>query len=157
MKKALNFLVRNRPMIYLLSFLFITYTSIPATTQIDPVFEPYIRFIPNSMFSLIKDSHLVVKLGIIKDKEVVAFCAKEYNLLGNLTRRLIVFDKDYWNGFSYKKRQLTLIHEFQHCLFSKKHDESLRFDGCPRSVMYPTVLSQKCIDLYYEDYLLQLL
>jgi len=153
----MNFLIRNRSMIYLLSFLFITYTSIPATTHIDTVFEPYIRFIPNSMFALIDDSHLVVKLGIIKDKEVVAFCAKEYNLLGTLTRRLIVFDKDYWDGFSYTKRQLTLIHEFQHCLFDKKHDETLRLDGCPRSLMYPTVLSQACIDRHYEDYLLQLL
>lgn len=157
MKKALNFLVRNRPMIYLLSFLFITYTSIPATTQIDPVFESYIRFIPNSMFSLIEDSHLVVKLGIIKDKEVVAFCAKEYSLLGKLTRRLIIFDKDYWNGFSYKKRQLTILHEFGHCLYNMGHDERLRPDGCPISIMYPTVLSEVCIERHYDEYLLQLL
>jgi hypothetical protein len=115
------------------------------------------RIAPMGFSSLLRESHLVIKLGIIKDKEVVGFCAKEYNLLGDLTRRLIIIDKDYWNGFSYRKRQLLLWHEIGHCLFNKKHDESFHFDGCPRSIMYPTVLSEACIELHYEDYLLQLL
>lgn len=157
MKKALNFLVRNRPMIYLLSFLFITYTSIPATTQIDPVFEPYMRITPFGFNELVKESHLVIKLGVIRDKEVVGFCAKEYNVLGDLSRRLIIIDKNYWNGFSYKKRQLLLWHEIGHCMFNKKHDDNLFLDGCPRSIMHPSVIPEKCIDIYYDSYILQLL
>lgn len=143
-------------MIYLLSFLFIAYTSTPATTQIDTVFEPYMRVAPFGFNELLKESHLVIKLGIVKNKEVVGYCSKEYSVLG-LTRRLIVIDKDYWNAFSYKKRQLLLWHEIGHCMFNKKHDEREFLNGCPRSIMHPTVLSESCIDLHYEDYLLQLL
>jgi hypothetical protein len=143
-------------MLYLITLLFFTYTTIPAKTAIEPEFEPYIRFIPMTISSIIKDSHLVVKFGDIKDREVLAFCAKDYDLFGNVNRRLVLVDKTHWDRLLPKSRQILILHELGHCLFNSKHDETLRADGCPQSMMYPTLVSTSCIDKYYAEYVLQL-
>lgn len=98
-----------------------------------------------------------MKLGKIKDKEVVGFCAKEYDIFKNITRRIIIIDKTYWDRLDYKVRQLLIWHELGHCLFNKKHDNLLMHDGCPNSIMHPTILSDRCVELHYETYLQQIL
>lgn len=143
-------------MFYLLAIILTVYTTVPAQTQIDAEFEPYMRMTSLKMGQLIADSHLVLKLGVVKDKEVVGFCAKEYSPFGDITRRLIVIDKTHWKRLSYKVRQLLLYHELAHCLLNKKHDERFRLDGCPLSIMYPTILSEYCAEEHYADYLLEL-
>jgi hypothetical protein len=53
--------------------------------------------------------------------------------------RQITIDKEYWdNTYVTEEMKISLIfHELGHCDLNRQHDETLRSDGWPTSLMYP--------------------
>lgn len=83
---------------------------------------------------------------------VAAFCR-----VWTFGKRELVFDIKYWNNISEKQRISLFFHEVGHCEGDLDHDESIKEDGyCPNSFMYPSVLSNECLNNHWDHYIKEL-
>lgn len=103
-----------------------------------------------------------------------------YNVIGPCTYgknfREIDADIDFWNKSSDQTRRVLLYHELTHCLCDRDHDykNGIKYpdadtvkgniimefmepgvlkDGCPMTIMYPYILSDKCSFAHWNMYI----
>lgn len=70
--------------------------------------------------------------------------------------KTILIDLIIWESLNDHKRQALLLHEIGHCKFKLKHNDNLKDDNCPVSIMHfsiVNVLSTECWDLYKDEYI----
>jgi hypothetical protein len=104
----------------------------------------------NKFDGILKEFNLSTKTPIIlKDLpgKAVAACNKKSK------NKIIYVNSKRWNDLSKVQKKLVLTHEIGHCDRFLKHDTRLRKDGCPVSIMYPTVFSDKCFLKYQKVYI----
>lgn len=47
----------------------------------------------------------------------------------------IILDMDTWARLNDYGREILLFHELGHCVLGRPHDDRMRDDGCPKSIM----------------------
>jgi hypothetical protein len=85
--------------------------------------------------------------------------------------REIDIDKSYWSHADALSKQALIYHELTHCLCNRyEHDygdgklypepnsnapdiKGYYDDGCPLSIMHPTVAPSVCVSEHYEEYI----
>lgn len=98
------------------------------------------------------------------------------------TYRQIELDTLFWKFSDSHQRLALIFHELTHCYCSRKHDfDGVKYpetdqekaeahkkyketgerhgyydDGCPRSIMHPTVVDGFCIQLHYGEYIMEM-
>lgn len=100
-----------------------------------------------------------------------------------ITFREIDIDEDYWQRASETSKFILLFHELTHCLCNRGHDfaKNKKYpektidkiteevfqkltkikngyfdDGCPTSLMYPSVLDDDCTHAHYQEYIAEM-
>lgn len=68
----------------------------------------------------------------------------------------IALRKDTWLYLSPLQRASLVFHELGHCHMSMDHDTRVRPDGCPLSLMYPSVIDDQCLGKHWSEYLSRL-
>lgn len=115
----------------------------------------------------------------IKDSDVIGAC--HYSTFW----REIDIDRGYWNRATKLSRQILLYHELTHGYCYRNHDykgvlyssadenfalrkdfgmtahfdhspDSYFDDRCPKSLMFPKILSDDCSKAHYSDYILEM-
>lgn len=108
-------------------------------------------------------------------KAVVGLCTRDPKF------REIDADTEYWNASTETTRRTLIYHEMTHCLCGRDHDWGVGVeypeppddknsilaepalpppiamvgmmpDGCPMSIMYPYVVSDKCAEAHWPEY-----
>jgi hypothetical protein len=66
--------------------------------------------------------------------------------------REITIDPTYWKNASSYERLFIIGHEYGHCYLNRLHTEEEFEDGCPKSIMYPSMSHPACYTMHYKDY-----
>lgn len=61
-----------------------------------------------------------------------------------------------WNAYGPIQKKVLLFHELGHCLFGREHILDVFEDGCPKSIMYPNIMSEKCFIAHEDELILEL-
>jgi hypothetical protein len=142
-------------LIFLVSFLFgcVTVASDvkprssktrPVNTFIDPAFVRYVED-----FELAFGKFVDVYMGFEEDLD-----NGNHGECWRFTDgyREVVINSKGWDRMTILQRRALIFHELGHCVFDMKHDDSLKFDGCAKSLMYPHPISQRCLRQYWRQY-----
>lgn len=141
----------------------------PQTVGVDEEFKPYLQDFINRMEAHGHSHYDLEKLSInfkqLKSP-VVGTCYRFYD--GN---REILLDEVYWSQLSPYRKQALFYHEAVHCLCNRNHtfedkeyksmlnifnpDENFGLfdDGCPKTIMYPEMLTNQCLVDRWQYYL----
>lgn len=96
------------------------------------------------------EPHYPVGYGTITFSEgAVGVC---FNLPGS---KYVMFSSKYMPQLSEIQRKLVVYHELAHCSFNAPHVEGSFKDGCPKSVMNPTAITEACAIRHYVDYMIE--
>lgn len=57
---------------------------------------------------------------------------------------LVVIRGDYWLTLTDDQKKFLVYHELGHCALGEAHRADIGTDGCPTSIMYPSVLPAQC-------------
>ena len=144
----------------------------PDYKEVDPKLAPY----ADNWLYLAKSNGLIFNKNItmgFKDIDrglVIGQCREEIGF------REIDIDKKYWEFSSEISRASLVYHELSHCACGRHHDyyiadkvkeygddakEAIKDpskkdgffdDGCPKSVMFPQILSDECVMFHYKHY-----
>ncbi len=68
----------------------------------------------------------------------------------------IAVDPTYWKYANETERLILILHELGHCDLRRLHIEGKFEDGCPQSLMHPTVIPNQCFERYQEYYITEL-
>lgn len=69
----------------------------------------------------------------------------------------ISIDPIYWNEATYIERKALIFHELSHCLLWKMHDNEIRKDFCPKSIMHHSMPNLFCLQKHWNNYILDIL
>jgi len=70
-----------------------------------------------------------------------------------LTKEIQIDPKFWYTETEFRKTSL-IYHELTHCVCSQyKHDDTLKEDKCPETLMNSQSTSQKCLNKYWEEYI----
>lgn len=140
--------------------------------DVDSEFAPYLQDFIETTFPYYDQEALdtlTVGRRDIDEGSVVGFC-KIFTTNGG---REIVIDKGFWENQSEATKEALMLHEFAHCLCKLEHQhfegnyekkqnlsrtrgEKLKDgffpDNCPVSILYPTVVSDRCFERHKEHY-----
>lgn len=96
--------------------------------------------------------NLVIEFGSTasRGKYVIGYCEKTANY------RHIVLDRDFWNVATDLEKTALSAHELSHCLLNREHTTELLPDGAPKSLMYPSLPSDKVIASHFDYYIQEL-
>jgi hypothetical protein len=112
----------------------------------------------------------------VEEPNVIGLC---YYMVGY---RQIQIDLAFWRYADTWQRTALVYHELTHCYCTRKHDfEGKKFadtdaerkeeyehwkktgerpgyfeDGCPKSLMHPTIVESFCMQLHYGEYILEM-
>lgn len=124
----------------------------PHHTKTDEVFLPYLKRLPvqhKTPIGFVKPSGWGLRLyEKLSGSYIVGFCGSSLIPV----KRNIGINPDAWLHYSYYQRLALLLHEIGHCDFNLQHDKRLYSNGCPQSVMYPSVPSYRCLKKYWGSY-----
>lgn len=70
--------------------------------------------------------------------------------------KVVEIDHSCWDNQSDLTREELLFHEFGHCLLNRGHENGLRPDRTPISIMYPYLIGDTTYQKYYDDYIKEL-
>ena len=147
----------------------------PEHVGVDPDAKPYV----DEYLWLSAQNHITFKNKVtvgfsnINDGDTVAYCYFGSNF------REIEIDIKYWNYYTNTSKLTVLLHELSHCYCHRDHDHAgLMYpetkegreaeakkptpkpgfydDGCPLSLMYPSVTSDACARAHYQEYTTEL-
>ncbi len=67
---------------------------------------------------------------------------------------LVLINKLYWYDFEDFKQEMIIAHELAHCVVSAEHDNRLKADGCPESLMISETkkMTEDCWNEYKDEY-----
>jgi hypothetical protein len=64
----------------------------------------------------------------------------------------IAISPEYWKYALESEKIVLIFHELAHCELGRDHLEDIFTDGCPQSILYPSVLSRYCFDKHQLHY-----
>ena len=64
--------------------------------------------------------------------------------------------KGYWERASDLSKKTLLFHELGHGYCGRQHNNKLRADGCPESLMNSVAVPDECVKVYYSEYIKEL-
>jgi hypothetical protein len=133
---------------------------VPEYKGIDPEIAPYINnYLDLANFMQIKFKNKVtIGFKDINSNNIIGECNYGFGF------REIDIDRTYWARASVISRSTLIFHEASHCYCGRIHDYGKdkeyvnlwegRFDDfCPKSVMYPTIVSDDCVKYHYLQYI----
>ena len=84
------------------------------------------------------------------DRIVIGICY-EY-------KKTMYIHPEFWYGSSESERRKTglVYHELAHCVCSSNHVKDKFDDGCPTSLMYPTLPNNMCLRRHWNSYMTKL-
>jgi hypothetical protein len=145
---------------------------------VDPQVEKYV--------SEFKELAEIMSIRFTRNIGVAFTKVEEPNVIGLCyymgTYRQIELDTVFWKFADSYQRLALIYHELTHCYCSRKHDfdgkkyadteeekkqERENFkktgerpgyfdDGCPRSIMHPTIVDSFCMQYHYGDYIMEM-
>ena len=68
----------------------------------------------------------------------------------------IIINKKEWNQRSTIKQENVIFHEMGHCVLNRDHTQGLFEDDCPKSIMYPSLMTDWCYLKRYDYYMKEL-
>lgn len=69
----------------------------------------------------------------------------------------LVFEYEHWNELTEKQKLALFYHEVAHCEKRIDHDENfMHMSYCPKSVMYPSVITDECLNRFWNEYVKEL-
>lgn len=68
-------------------------------------------------------------------------------------RRTIDIDIGYYSKLTKQQKRILIFHELEHCARNKSHDFSTLTDGCPGTLMFPSLPSPRCAYKHYTRYI----
>ena len=68
----------------------------------------------------------------------------------------IAVDKEHWEGYTNNQKEWAVLHELLHCGLHKEHNNELRDDWCPVSLMNSYIGSDYCYEKHRAEYLEEL-
>lgn len=164
-----------RRLIYLLSALLLL--SFSLNTHVGRI-VPIHNGVDEELKAIVNDYLELAKIkGIVFKKKVgVGFTSiHRGNVVGlchyGTSFREIDIDREYWDRASRTSKRTLLFHELTHCYCTRPHDHDdgtayvrnscpagdaktgYYGDGCPKSVMFPSVLEDDCVTAHSADYL----
>lgn len=131
---------------------------------IDPEIQPYYNDFLNSGKMYGKDystDNLVVEFGDTsnykKNSKPIGICKTSIdfkNEFGSLVRHThtyphIIIDKQVFDYLDEYSRRALIFHELGHCVLQRTHDESINELGYVKSIMYPSLITQR-IGFFYQ-------
>lgn len=139
---------------------------------VDPDLAPYYEdFVTAGKFYGRDHStgNLVVEFGdvhkFVTNSRAIGICKRELefiNEFGSLIQKThfyprVVIDREtFFSLDDYSKRAL-IFHELGHCILNRDHDESINEQGYVKSIMYPSLVTQR-LGIFYqflEDYYIE--
>lgn len=75
---------------------------------------------------------------------------------GRIVPYRLAIKRESWLHLSPLQRAGLVFHELGHCHLAMSHITSLRPDGCPKSLMFPSVMTDACLGRHWADYLRRL-
>jgi hypothetical protein len=119
----------------------------------DPTFIPYIQdFEQRSGQSVAHIPIAFVDLG----GNNAGLCYRGFTN-GHLSYAYIEIDQRYWSFMTEYQRINLIFHELGHCFLQRKHVTinitAPVTSACPTSFMHDTVMSQFCLEQYYDVYM----
>lgn len=155
MKKLINFLTKDitnlpkkvKTVIRIFMCLFLIFivsiTFIPQHLNIDPEFKEFVKVVRH----LSNDN-----LG--KNTKRIGFIEEDSSVLGrcNPITNTISINKKHWYTLSKWSKVMLITHEIIHCECKIGHIKGIRWDGCPKSIMYPRDGGEYCNDRYRFEY-----
>lgn len=125
----------------------------PIHKKTDRKFDSYIKKLPfktNTKIGFYKAQGFWDK--VIQERTeslIIGFCG--LSILPPTNQ--VSINPDYWNWASYKEKMALLIHEFMHCDYAERHDNNLKKDGCPESIMHKLKVPSACLDKHWKSYM----
>jgi hypothetical protein len=83
--------------------------------------------------------------------EVVGLC-----ITSDIEEPKVQLLREHWINASFYAKRAVLFHELGHCFLDLDHDETLLPNGIPRSLMYPSTISELIYEPWEEYYLYEL-
>lgn len=115
----------------------------------DAEFVPYIQEF--EYFYKESTSHAPIAFADLEEK-IAGVCYRSF-VGSSLIYAYMKIDKTYWPKMSEKQKINLIFHELGHCVLQRDHVSSDSVRECPSSFMHDTVMSDYCLDKYYDDYI----
>lgn len=125
-----------------------------AKLDVDPVFYPYLMKF--KMFADQYGKNVPIKELTVKFSDLgPRYCGMCTHSTTN-NPKLIEIDHMCWDDEDDLTREELMFHEFGHCLMDKGHNDNLRPDGTPVSIMYSYIIGSSLYSKYYKEYINEL-
>ena len=149
--------MRKRLIIYPILFIIVVLAfSVPTQSYIEEEFLPYVEYFNHEYGKSVFDMNLVIKFADLKGA-TAGECERVVSVLTKKTiKRRIFIDAKIWDHLDEMERINLVFHEIGHCVMLKPHDATMSKDNCPKSIMYPEIISPQCLEEYWYDYLIEL-
>jgi len=146
--------MRKRLIIYPILFILIVLAfSLPSESYIEEEFLPYVEYFNHEYGKSVFDMNLVIKFADLKGA-TAGECQRLVSVLTKKTiKRRIFIDAKIWDHLEEIERINLVFHELGHAIPALSHNNELLTDRCPKSIMYPEIISPTCLELHFEDYL----
>jgi len=136
--------------IFLLSV--IALTMVPVSTDIASEFVPHALEFSKLCKCSYADKHVVIKFADLSPG-VAGECTRYVNNISKVvTKRLIKIDRKVWSYLDEVEKSNLIFHESLHCLYDREHTTTVLEDGCPASFMHYQILSPKCLEDHWYEY-----
>lgn len=86
--------------------------------------------------------------NVSKTKNVVGLCSLNLFPFSGV----ITIDPNYWKRSHFIDKLSLIYHEGGHCYCYLPHNSVIMSDGCPKSLMYPSVISRGCLHKHWFKY-----
>lgn len=136
----------TEPVLVFLMLGLLFYGLVYKPRHIDPELRYYTAFFANK----------VGKRGDIGKYRIIFMSQYSQNVAGScnyLTNTIEVNPNSWYNYERTSKERINLLfHELGHCMCGLQHDDSTRDDNCPDNLMFPALITKKCLDKYFHEY-----
>jgi hypothetical protein len=90
------------------------------------------------------------------NRRYAGFCIRFHLSWLPTVYRVIQINGTTWKYHVASQRRSLIFHELGHCLHGLNHDNRLKADGCPESIMHKRILSSHCVHKHWDQYILDL-
>lgn len=126
----------------------VKYVAPPLDIVSDAIFAPYIQDFADHYG---KDVNVPIVFKPL-DSKWAGMCYRTI-VNGIVYNAYIEINQLYWKQLSEYQRIGLIFHELGHCVLNREHVESNSVMLCPTSFMYPSVLTNFCVEKHYQEYI----
>lgn len=116
----------------------------------DPTFDNYVEEYEG--YSALKAGHVPIYFADLKEN-VAGVCHYFRIGKGPIRWGYVEIDQEYWQEMSEKQKANLIFHELGHCIEGREHVPWLSPNECPSSFMNKAVISNYCLNKYYDNYM----